>query len=486
MSCAPARRASIAALVAALSCASNPALADQAINLPEIGDPSGTLMTSRQERELGEAFFRNLHSQVEINQDSEITEYIQSLGQQLGANSDNVEQSFHFFIVNDPVINAFAGPGGYIGVNSGLFLTTESESELASVLAHEIAHVTQRHLYQTFQAAGKLSLPMAAAMLGAVLLGMKSPELAQAALIATQAGSMQYQINFTRDNEQEADRVGILTLSRAHFDPRSMPVFFERMQQSTRFAGRDLPEFLRTHPVTVSRIADTRGRAEQFPYRQYPDSITYQIIKAKLRAETTRNPAEAIDYFKAVMNQGTPLQKDISRYGYALALMRVGKPEQSEEILRKLVQRYADQSHFYSALAEVEQARGDYPKALSWLETALQRFPSNRTLAMDYAQALLKAGKPEQARKQLEGYARHNAANPDIFGLLAQTYSKLGKDAESHRFLAEYYYATGQTKAAILQLGIAHKMAGSNFYLNSVIDDRLRDLLEEEKERKKR
>ena len=458
------------------------------IELPEIGDPSGTVITPLQEKELGEAFLRNLHGQVEINEDPEIAEYIQSIGQKLAANSDNPTQAFHFFVVTDPTINAFAGPGGYIGVNSGLILTSEAESELASVLAHEIAHVTQRHLYQAFQAAGRLSLPTAAAMLAAILLGAKSgsAQLGQAAVVAAQAANMQYQINFTRDNEAEADRVGMQTLSRSAFDPRSMPSFFERLQQSTRFAGRQLPEFLLTHPVTVSRIADTRGRAEQFPYRQYPDSFSYQIIRAKLRVQTARNPREALAYFMAIGGQGTKEQQDVARYGLALALIANTRTDEGKQVLQKLVMQYADQSYFINALAKTEFDQRNYANALHLYETAKERFPESRAVTLNYIRALLATAKFGQARTYLDEYARHQGFTPEVYNLLAQCYGGLGNEAESHRYLAEYYYASGQNRAAILQLRIAQKAAGDNFYVNAVVDERLKQLLAEEEERKKR
>ena len=265
------------------------ALENDKILLPDMGDSSGTLISPLEEKQLGEAFYRRLHSQVKISEDPDIQLYIQSVGKRLVANSDSPGIPFHFFVVLDKGINAFAGPGGYIGINSGLILTTDSESELASVMAHEVAHVTQRHLYRAFEAASQLSLPTAAAMLGAILLGTQSPELGLAAITAIQAGSVQFQINFTRDNEQEADRIGMQTLLQSQFDPRGMPIFFQKLQQSTRYYGIKIPEFLRTHPVTASRIADTRGRAEKYPYRHYPDSFNYQLAKAKLRVLTLEN-----------------------------------------------------------------------------------------------------------------------------------------------------------------------------------------------------
>lgn len=458
------------------------------ITLPEIGDPTGTVITPLQEKELGEAFLRSLHSQLEINEDPEITDYIQSIGQKLAANSDNPAQAFHFFVVTDPQINAFAGPGGYIGVNSGLILTSEAESELASVLAHEIAHITQRHLYQTFQAAGRMALPAAAAMLAAILLGAKtgSAQLGQAAVVAAQAASMQYQINFTRDNEAEADRVGMQILSRSAFDPRSMPTFFERLQQSIRFAGRQLPEFLLTHPVTVSRIADTRGRAETFPYRQYPDSFSYQIIRAKLRVQTAANPREALSYFRSIGNQGTNQQRDVALYGLALAMIANAQPEEGKQILQKLASQYPEESYFINAMAKTEFDQRGYADALRLYETATERFPGNRAVMLNYTKALLATGRFGLARQLLQDYTRNQTTTPEVYNLLAQSYSGLGQEAESHRYLAEYYYASGQTRAAILQLRIARKSAGDNFYINAVIDERLKQFLAEEDERRKR
>lgn len=474
-------------ILAHTSAGQSPACAESNIELPDIGDPTGTLMTPQQEKELGEAFFRKLHSQLEISQDEEILDYLQSIGQKLTGSSDEPGHAFHFFVVNDSTINAFAGPGGYIGVNSGLILTSEAESELASVLSHEIAHVTQKHLYQTFQAAGRLALPTAAAMLAGLLLGAKAGgQLGQAAVIAAQAANLQYQINFTRDNEAEADRVGMQILSKSDFDPRAMPTFFERMQQSTRFAGRDIPEFLMTHPVTVSRISDTRGRAEQFPYRQYPDSTTYQIIRAKVRAQTAASPDEAIRYFRAVSGQGTKLQQDITVYGMAIALMKAARAEEAKPILQNLVRTYPDQSHFIHALAAAEMDTKNYPKAMPLYETALQRFPGNRALTLSYVRALLATGKAQPARKLLQDYTRDHAPTIEVYKLLAQAYSRLGSEAESQRYVAEAYYASGQTRAAILQLRLAKKAAGNNFYLNSVIDERLQELRAEEEERKKR
>ena len=472
--------------------------------LPEIGDPSGTVFTPAEEIELGEAFFRSLHGEVAVSEDAEISEYIQTIGQKLAANSSNPTQAFHFFVVEDPTINAFAGPGGYIGVHSGLIQVTEEESELASVLGHEIGHVTQRHLYRAFQAQGRIQLASFAAMLVAMLIGSKmanssyanqaycasstsgcqsSGNTGQGLAMAALGAGTQAMINFTRENEAEADNVGMQILSRSEFDPRSMPTFFERMQQSTRYSGHGTPEFLLTHPVTVSRIAETRSRAEKYPYRQYPDSFTYQVIRAKVRVQFTRNPKEAVAYFQGIRNQGTQQQQDVARYGLALALVADDQADEGIKLLQELTAEYPHQSHFINALAKAEMDRQNVAKAMQVFAQARERFPENTAIKLNYINALLLDKKPEPARKLLEEMI-HKNVTPDIYELLAKAYSGLRNEAESHRYLGEAYYADGQTHVALLHMNLARKYAGNNnFYLNSVIDERLRKFTEEEKER---
>jgi predicted Zn-dependent protease len=460
-------------------------LAENAIILPEIGDSSGSLLTPIQEQELGAAFFRSLYgSSIRINQDIEIDDFIESLGERLAVNSDNPLQPFHFFVVIDPVINAFAGPGGYIGVNSGLILTTESESELASVIAHEIGHVTQRHLYRAFEAARRLTLPSAAALLAAILIGTQSPQLGQAAIVAAQAGSAQYQIDFTRDNEQEADRVGMQNLARSNFDPRAMPTFFERLDRASRYYGEGPPEFLRTHPVTASRVSDTRGRAEKFPYRQFPDSTTYLLMKAKLHVLTSIKPSQAIQYFENRLERGTDTQKAVARYGYALALAAGGQTSGARSVLQALMQQNPEQSAFMNALARLESESGNHATALKLYVRAIEQFPDNRALTLDYGSALLRAEKYEQARQMFSDYLRSHKPTPEIYGLLSHVYGNLGQNAQSHRFLAESYYLSGQTEPAIKHARLALEHSYGDHYLTALVEDRLKVFVAEEEERK--
>lgn len=453
--------------------------------LPDFGDSSGTLISPREEQELGEAFFRSLHSRLTISQDPEVQEYIDTLGKRLAANSDAPHQPFHFFVVIDHEINAFAGPGGYIGVNSGLMLTTESENELASVMAHEIAHVTQRHLYRAFEAAGRLSIPTAAATLAAILIGSQIPELGKAALIAAQAANVQYQIDFTRENEEEADRVGMQTLAKGDFDPRSMPIFFERMQQSSRFYSKGPPEFLRTHPVTVSRIADTRNRAEQYPYRQFPDSFAYRLIQAKLRVMTSPRPAEALKFFQAMTGQGTDQQRAAALYGVGMSHLANLDLAQAEEVFKKLIEQSPEQSQFIVALAKAELESKNDAEAVNLLADARRRFPGSEAVALEYIQALLDAGIPAAARELLAEMRTPSHSSAKINKLLAHANGALGKRAEMHRYMAEYHYLTGDTKAALTQAKLGQEAARGDYYLSALLEERLKRFQTEEEERRK-
>ncbi len=452
------------------------------IELPDMGDSSGTIITPAEEKELGEAFFRSLHSQVAINQDAEIQEYIQTIGNRLVANSDGPELPFHFFVVMENDINAFAGPGGYIGVNSGLIIMTEAESELASVMGHEIAHVTQRHLYRAAEAAGRLSIPTMAATLAAILLGTQSPALGQAAIMAVMGSSVQFQIDFTRENEMEADRVGMQTLEEAKFDPRSMPTFFERLQQSSRYYGKDVPEFLRTHPVTASRISDTRGRAETYPYKQYADSLGYQLIKEKLRVLTNKDDAGTTKYFQARLNQGTDEQRTVARYGLGLIALKMQKYQESETTFQQLAKQYPSQPHYATALARSALESKNYPLALTRYQKLTELFPENEAIKLEYITALVRSGDSGKAKKNLELLSSKTQALPVYYELLAQVYNDLNQPAESHRYLAEYYYSVGQIQDAIFQIRLARQSKGLNPHLSAILRERHDFFLREQME----
>ncbi len=450
------------------------AFADNELRLPNMGDSTGTLISPLQEKALGESFFRNIRAQLDISYDPDIQDYIQYIGKTLVANSDNPSQDFYFFVVLSDDINAFAGPGGFIGINSGLILNSQSESELASVIAHEIAHVTQRHIYRAYEASSRMSLPAAAAMIAAIIVATQAPDVGIGALSAIQAGSIQMQIDFTRANEQEADRFGLKTLARAHFDPRSMPVFFERLQQASRYYGAGAPEFLRTHPVTASRIADTRGRAETYPYRQVPDSQNYRLIKAKLRLSSKQNSLEdLITYFQEQAKQGTSKQRAAMQYGLGLVYLKQQKFDHAKKIFQNLNKRYPEQVQYLTALAQVSVDKQDFDTAKNLYLKLEQQFPNNPDFKFEYIAILLKSNQAQQALQLLKLINYETRKHPRYYLLLAKSYGKLGQDVNLHRYMAEYYYSIGQTDRAIIQIKLAQKMKGLNFYLSSILEDRL-------------
>ena len=259
-------------------------------DLPDIGDSTGTLLSPEFERRLGQSFLNHIRRHTPIQDDPEIETYIQSIGYRLVANSDGNERQFTFFVIDDSMINAFAAPGGIVGINAGVILNSATESELAAVMAHEVVHVTQKHMARGAEAQSKMSVPMMAAMLGAILVATQNPEAGQAAIIAIQGGAAQAQINFTRANEQEADRIGMQLLERSDFNPRGMPGFFEKLQKQSRYFAQ-APEFLRSHPLTSSRIADSKARSEVYPInKKFSESASYEFIKAKLIVYSYKDP----------------------------------------------------------------------------------------------------------------------------------------------------------------------------------------------------
>ncbi len=454
-----------------------------AVDLPEMGDSAGTVLTAEQAQTIGSEAMAQLRRAGKLEEDPGIRRYLTGLGNRLAAASDQPRQ-LTFFVVNDPTVNAFALPGGYVGVHTGLILATHSESELAAVLAHEIAHVTQHHIERGLEAAGKMNLPLTAALIAAVLLGSKNPELGQAAIASSVAGAYQSQLNFTRENEQEADRVGMQMLTGTGFDARSMPSFFERLKEESRFYS-GLPEFLSTHPVTDSRIADTRARAEQLPrHNQGDDPTGYLTTKARLRVTAARDPRELLKQLDVELRTATGGERDGLRFARALALERTADYGQASETLKQLLSTPPPRVAWLEALGRVQLAAGETQAALATYAQGVSLYPNNPELSLAYVDALLRTGATEQARTVLRGL---NADEwPQVHQLTARVADQAGQPGESHFHLAEYYAALGDITSAITQLKIARRTATNDFYLASRIDARLSDMQEAERARHER
>lgn len=418
-----------------------------AVELPDLGTSADRVMSPADEARIGAEFFRSLRQQIDLVEDPELQAYIRSLGYRLAAHS-GANTDFHFFIVRDPRINAFAAPGGYVGFNAGLILEARNESELAGVVAHEIAHVSQRHIARSSEAANDMSLPMAASLIAAVLLGGQDPELGQAALAATMAGGTQYRINFTRANEAEADRVGIEMLASAGFDPEGMPSFFERLQARDRLGAPVVPEFLRTHPVTLSRIADSRSRATGYQVASREDHGDFHHARAKLRILLDdREPRALVDHFrKALEQEGKP---GWARYGLALALAEDGDHGAAMAQLKQLRADHPQRLAYRIALARLQRLAGEPDRAASIYRTALDLYPGNPALVRYLATTLLDEGRSDEARALLRDYLRRHDSGPAFYQLLARAEGEGENSARRHAALAEYHYRTGRTPEAI-------------------------------------
>ena len=445
------------------------------VALPEIGDPSRRALSSTEEYALGDAFLREIRVHLTLLDDLEIESYVGAMGDALVAAGESQEQRFRFYVVDSPRINAFAGPGGIIAVNTGLIALTRNESELASVVAHEIAHVTQRHLARAFEVAERTNPLAIAGLLAALVLASQNPEMGQAAVASVLAGSIQKGLDFTRQNEQEADRVGTALLARAGYDPRAMPTFFERLQQSNRYYAQP-PEFLSTHPVTITRIAESRARAEQYPYKQHADSVDYLLVKAKVQALAIPKPAEAIAQFEAQMKEGLFRSEDAVRYGLAVALMRAQRWGEARPHVEWLLERHPQRVAMLAAMADIERRTGAQAKARSIYRDTLSVFTHDALMTREYAEMLLDEGEVEQALTLLQDYAKVRTPDATVFGLLARAYDGAGRRLEANAALAEQHFARGDVSAAINQLDIALRAPGGSDYAAARTQARLEEL----------
>jgi beta-barrel assembly-enhancing protease len=450
------------------------ALPASALDLPDLGDVAAGEFSPLEERRIGESIMQQIRwRDPAYLDDPEVEEYLNRIGARLAAASPNPQQTLHFFAVRDNTLNAFALPGGYIGVHTGLILASESESELASVLGHEIAHVTQRHIAQLVGRQSQAGMVMLASILVAILAARSNSEVSEAALAAGQAGALQSQLGYTRDLEREADRVGLQTLEGAGFDVRGMPGFFERLQRAGRVYENNAPAYLRTHPLTTARIADMENRVGQMRYRQVVDSDDFRYVRAKLRA-TAGSP---IDALRDMENRVATMPEDAAmQYGLTRAQLRAGRIEEAARTLQTLRAR-EDGSPFLATLAaEIELAARRPEAAVQALNAAHARFPDSRSLLYARIDALLAAGQAATAVSLASSGVLRDGGDVRLWQGLSRANAALDKRAAQHRAQAEVYVLQGSLPAAIEQLEIARRAGDADFYTLSAIDARLREL----------
>lgn len=426
-----------------------------AIELPELGSSSATLLDLEKEKTLAEGFMITIRQEVPFLDEPLVEEYIQKLGQTLVAGIERESWPFHFFVVNNTAINAFAGPGRHIGVHSGLILATENENELAAVMAHEIAHVTQHHIARQFERAKAMTLPTLAGFIAAAALAGKSSMASTAILATTAAGSAQLTVNQMRDNEQEADRIGMQILANHHYDPRAMPLFFKRLQMAMRYNNRgDIPDIVSTHPVTETRIADALNRAGRYPKgKENIGLMDYLWIRTFIQVHSTPDIRKTLMHFKTLHNA----------YGEALCYIQLGEREAALHLSERLYQKEPKNLYYAALYAESLQESRQLPKSIEILEKAIQKHPRSYALQVMLAEYLLLAKQPERTLMLLEPLTTEYTYYPTPFRLMAQSRGERGQLAAAFEARAQHYYLIGQLTESIQQMELALKQPHDEF-----------------------
>ncbi len=413
------------------------------IKLPDIGSPADATLSKNDEAQIGRSIMRQIRASGDLEDDAQVNEYINEIGYRLAAqaNSDG-DHHFTFFVIDNSAINAFALPGGFIGVHSGLLEATRSEDELAGVISHEVAHVTQRHIARRVHANQRQSILTTAMMLGAMIAGAAgaSGDAVQGAIAVAQGTSAQQQINFTRANEYEADRVGISSLAAAGFDPQGMGSFFEVISRGTAPLESRLPEFLRTHPVSSARIAEARGRARDYPPVHTADSVTYGIARARVIVAGKDTPEAAVRFFEREAYQ---FQSDVERYGRAVAYLRAGRNLEANRIFEELSNKEPEVIGYRIGLADSLLAMDLTSESLSTFEDTRELSPRNAPLIIHYARALLQTGEADLAHEMLLDLFNNVAPTPSQIRLISRAATDAGEDAEARYYLAEYRFMIG-------------------------------------------
>lgn len=486
------------------------------VRLPDIGSSAAAVMSQGEQDRYGASVLNELRSYGLVLDDPVLNDYLYGLGHRLAAAGDRPDLNFTFFIMRDNEINAFAVPGGYIGVNAGLINVMQREDELAGVIGHEIAHISQQHLLRAYEEMRKASLPIALAMLGAMIATSgRSDDAAQAALISGTALIQQKQINFTRSDEIEADRIGIQTLAKAGFDPHAMGDAFTALSRVMRVNGVDVPEFLRTHPVDVNRIADAKSRADALDSsardrRESFSNVTmgtptsggllgqwktpmsalssddrkssefyYQLMRERSRVFAENSATTMADYYSRNFKDDTAFDTPATRYGYALALIRAERADKAKEELSRLVEAFPRQPLFQLALAQAMERAGQRVAAEKRFETLQQNYPGNRAYALALADALIARSEiapAQRAQALLRPLLEKYASDPDLQKSFARACELSGDKVRAAEAYADVAFLNGRAEDALGQLRALTEKSDLDYYQRARIDARIAQL----------
>jgi predicted Zn-dependent protease len=453
--------------------------------LPELGDSSSAVVSLEMEQEIGKQLLRQVHAEVPTISDPLLKYYTETQLYSLAEHSDLRNRQLYPVLIDAQEVNAFAAPGGVVGINLGLYLTAEDVNEYSAVLAHELAHLSQRHFARQIENQQQNTLPYLAAMLASIVLAATTGgQAGMAAMAGTQAVMQQNQLQFSREREAEADRIGINTLYAAGLDPAAMAKMFEQMQRAYRFSRRP-PEFLLTHPVTETRISYARDKAAEFPQKLYPDSEEFQMMRARAMVHYAQTPEQAVAQFKALVEHTNGA--DWAYYGLVLALARAGDHDGALDTAKPLFAKHPDSLLYMATKAELLNGAGRYDDSIELLKAQLVINPENKPLSIIYADALSGQKKFREAEAVLVRQSVKNPDDIDIWYQLAETAGLAGDIVQVHLARAEYFARVGNLQKSIQHLEYARGLvARDNYRLTAMLDQRIRDLSAELAEMQKR
>lgn len=444
-------------------------------NLPVLGDYSSSSISLSGEYELGRIWLSIYRSAVKEHNDPMIRTYLEDLLYRLSEDSEVQDRRFEFLVLQDKSINAFAAPGGIIGINLGMFLETEKEGELASVMCHELAHLSQRH----YARSQNRSSPLANALmvLGSIVVAAASrnPE----AILIAPAAMQQMSINFTRSNEKEADRVGFNNLVRAGFDPNDMTSMFQRMQDKYQTKSSEEFSYLMTHPLPSERLTDMKVRADNLPKSVntiYRDNIDFYFMQKRAESWSEKDTRKLIKKYKKNIDSKDYKVSASNKYGLALAYKETKKFNEAFKIVRSLMKENPNNLVLESSLMELHLAAGNYFEAISLGRNILEIHQSNYSASILLAEAYLKNQNPEEAEKLLKDLSKNRETDPNVWFKLAEAQGLSGNILELHRSRAEYFILTGRFDAAVFQLKEALSLSNNLFEIKESIIRRLEEI----------
>ncbi|HHD2841300.1 beta-barrel assembly-enhancing protease [Klebsiella quasipneumoniae subsp. similipneumoniae] len=444
----------VATVIASLTLGSlGPAFADSADTLPDMGTSAGSTLSIGQEMQMGDYYVRQLRGSAPLINDPLLVQYINGLGMRLVSHANSVRTPFHFYLINNDQINAFAFFGGNVVLHSALFRYSDNESELASVMAHEISHVTQRHLARAMEDQ-KRNAPLTwVGALGSILLAMASPQAGMAALTGTLAGTQQGMISFTRQNEEEADRIGIQVLQRSGFDPQAMPMFMGKLLDESRYSTRP-PEMLLTHPLPESRLADARNRANQMRPVVVQSSADFYLAKARTLGMYTNGDNKLGTDLLNAWDKGNIRQQHAAQYGRTLLAMESNNFDQARKTLQPLLSADPQNPWYLDLATDIDLGQKKTGDAINRLKNA-RELRTNPVLQLNLANALLQGGQPGEAATILNRYTFTYKEDGNGWDLLAQAEGALGNRDQELAARAESMALVGQLEQAISLLSSA-------------------------------